>query len=81
VLYHVIPGQEELNARYVVEHGAALIERHPRRLARRVQELFAHPERLERMGNAARALGHPETAAAIVSRVIRPLLQPQASAG
>lgn len=75
VFYHVIPGQEELNARHATEQGAALVEPNPRRLAQTVQELFDHPDRLQQMRQAARGLGHPETAAAIVSQVIQPLLQ------
>jgi processive 1,2-diacylglycerol beta-glucosyltransferase len=78
-LYHVIPGQEQLNARYVVEHGAALLERRPHRLAAAVRRLFEEPQRLEQMAQAARGLGHPETAAAIVSQVVLPLLQERAS--
>jgi len=74
VLYHVIPGQEQLNARYVVEHGAALLELQPLRLAQAVQRLFEQPERLEQMRVAAGALSHPDTAATIVSQVMQPLL-------
>ena len=74
VLYHVIPGQEQMNARYASQHGAAVIAHRPSDVAQTVRRLIEHPDQLVAMRKAARALGHPEAAEAIVSRVITPLV-------
>ena len=75
ILYHVIPGQERMNAEYVTRHGAAMIAARPSDVARAVRRCAEEPVRLEAMAGAARGLGHPDAADAIVSRVIQPLLQ------
>jgi len=76
VLYHVIPGQEGLNAQHVVGHGAGLIAPTPQRAAEAVRQLFEEPGRLEAMRKAAAALSHPEAASEIMRRVAKPLLMP-----
>jgi len=75
VFYHVIPGQEQMNALYVVRHGAAVIAQTPRETAVAAQRCLSDPALLTSMQEAAKALGHPDAASAIVSRVIGPLLQ------
>ena len=75
VLYHVIPGQERLNAAYVARHGAAVIAPRPCEVARAVRRLLEHPEQLAAMREAVRAISHPEAADAIVSHVVEPLLR------
>lgn len=70
VLYHVIPGQEQLNARYVAQHGAGLIAPRPADVARAVRQCVETPARLEAMRAAAQALGHPEAARRIASHVL-----------
>ena len=75
LIYHVIPGQERLNAVYASRHGAAIIAQRPQEVADAVQRLLDAPDRLATMREAARAIGHPHAAEAIVSEVVMPLLQ------
>ncbi len=74
ILYHVIPGQERMNAWYVAQHGAGIIARSPQAVARAVQQLLDAPQRVAAMGQAAQALSHPRAAEEIVSTVLTPLL-------
>lgn len=57
-----IPGQEERNADFLLEHGAALKAVDAAGLAFRVAELMAHPDRLAAMRRNARAAGRPDAA-------------------
>ena len=75
VLYHVIPGQEQLNAAYVVRRGAAVLAPHPPDVAQAVLRLVQQPEALALMREAVRTISHPESAGAIVSEVIGPFLR------
>ena len=75
VLYHVIPGQEELNAAYVARRGAAVIALHPPEVAQAVLRLVQQPEVLAAMREAVRSISHPESAEMIVSQVVQPLLR------
>ena len=75
ILYHVIPGQEQLNAEYTARQGAALIAHRPGEVAIAVRRLFEDTPRLEAMRAAAQAISRPHAAGDIVSRVIAPLLQ------
>lgn len=70
-----IPGQEERNADFVVESGAGLRAQGPYRLRYRLASLLADPDRLRRMREAARAVGRPGAAAAVVDDAARTLLQ------
>ena len=74
VLYHVIPGQERLNAQFVARHDAGLIAPHPRHVARAVRRLAEEPARLARMREAAKALSQPDAAERIVAQVVGPLM-------
>lgn len=67
-----IPGQEERNADLLLEAGAALKAVDAVTLAYRVQQLMDDPVRLGRMSEAARVLGRPRAAAAVVDRVLSP---------
>jgi len=75
VFYHVIPGQEYMNALYVVRHGAAVMAQTPQEAAVAVQRCFSDPAVLASMQKAAKALGRPDAAQAIVSHVVAPLLR------
>ena len=75
VLYHVIPGQEQMNASYVAQHGAAVIARRPGDVAQAVRRFLDDPGLAESMRQSAQDLGRPDAADAIVSKVILPLLQ------
>jgi processive 1,2-diacylglycerol beta-glucosyltransferase len=78
VLYHVIPGQERLNADYVVRHGAGLVASGPSEVARAVSDCLEQPQRLAAMARQAKALGRPEAAKEIVDTVLDPLLMRRA---
>jgi len=75
ILYHVIPGQERMNADYVSRTGAGMIAQRPSDVGRAVARLLAHPEQLEAMRQKAQALGRPDAARAIISTVMKPLVQ------
>ncbi len=55
-----IPGQEERNADYLLENGAALKAGDASGVVYRVRQLLSDPARLEAMRRAALALGQPD---------------------
>ena len=65
-----IPGQEERNADYLLENGAALIAADPSALAYRVSRLIAEPARLEALRANARRLGKPDAARKVLGTVL-----------
>ena len=69
VVYAPIPGQEERNADYVLERGAALKAIDLISLEYRVRQLLAEPERLTRMRECARRLGQPQAAQRVLDIV------------
>ena len=69
VVYAPIPGQEERNADYVLEQGAALKAIDLISLEYRVRQLLAEPERLLRMRDCARRLGQPQAARRVLEIV------------
>jgi len=72
VLSGFIPGQEEGNVPYVVDHGVGLYEESPPAIANIVARWFG-PERahLRAMSARARALGHPHATFDIVRSIVR----------
>ncbi len=68
VLTRPIPGQEERNSDYVLEHGAAIKVNPIRVLGPRVTDLLDHPQRVAELRRRARALGRPDAATRIVRR-------------
>ncbi len=74
ILSHVIPGQERLNAAYVVRHGAGIIAPTPRQVSAAVVRLLQDPEQRTAMRHAAKQLGGAGAAARIVADVMDPLL-------
>lgn len=68
-----IPGQEERNADYLMEQGAAMKAIDAVALAWRVQELAAHPEKLAAMATRARAIGRPDAARRVIDTVLAQL--------
>jgi processive 1,2-diacylglycerol beta-glucosyltransferase len=75
-----IPGQEEHNANYLLEQGAALKASDLSTLEYRVRHLLAHPERLQAMAARARALGRPHAAMQVLETVLgqlEPQCEPQ----
>ena len=65
-----IPGQEERNADYLLENGAALKACGPAALAYRVSKLFSEPERLNVLRDNALRLGRPDAARAVIDIVL-----------
>jgi processive 1,2-diacylglycerol beta-glucosyltransferase len=70
ILVNPIPGQEERNADYLLENGAALKAYDGAGLEFRVRALLSDPARLAALGAKARALGKPGAAAAILDHVL-----------
>lgn len=74
VLYHVIPGQEQMNAEYIARSNAAVIARRPGEVGQAVLRYFSEPEFAQAMRQAVMRVRHPDSAARIVQEVIAPLL-------
>ncbi|WP_426287346.1 MGDG synthase family glycosyltransferase [Luteibacter sp. E-22] len=68
-----IPGQEERNADYLLEQGAAWKAIDAVALAWRIGELRAHPARLAAMAASARAIGRPHAAREVIDTVLADL--------
>jgi hypothetical protein len=63
VLIHgAIPGQEEGNLRYIIEHDAGCWVADPPALVAQVARWLAHPEEMQRTAEAARRAGSPYAA-------------------
>lgn len=69
LLYAAIPGQEERNADFLLEQGAALKAVDATTLEYRVRHVLQTPDVLARMRERARALGQPEAAHRILQCV------------
>jgi processive 1,2-diacylglycerol beta-glucosyltransferase len=65
-----IPGQEDRNANYVIEHGAALKAFDLPTLEYRIRYLIAHPAKLEEMRTRARKLGRPHAALRVLDAIL-----------
>jgi processive 1,2-diacylglycerol beta-glucosyltransferase len=70
ILVNPIPGQEERNADYLLENGAALKAYDASGLSFRVKNLLENPVRLAELKKNALALGKPHAAAAVLGRVL-----------
>ena len=73
VLYHVIPGQEQQNARYVAKQGAGIIAIKPPQVIGAVERLLKNPTLLDAMRDAAGRLSRPHSAQDILTLVAKPL--------
>jgi processive 1,2-diacylglycerol beta-glucosyltransferase len=65
-----IPGQEERNAEYLLENGAALTAYDAAGLEYRVRLLLREPRRLAALRDHAKALGRPGAAASILDAIL-----------
>jgi processive 1,2-diacylglycerol beta-glucosyltransferase len=74
IVYHVIPGQEQLNAEHTARAGAALIAPRPQEVAEAVHGLLEHPDRLAAMRRAVEVIRRPSAADDVVAKVALPLL-------
>jgi len=70
VLISPIPGQEERNADYLMEHGIAVKAPDMVALEFKIGQLVKEPERLKHMRENMRGLGRPDAAHAVLSRVL-----------
>jgi processive 1,2-diacylglycerol beta-glucosyltransferase len=75
-----IPGQEERNADYLLEQGAALKAIDLISIEYRVRQLLAEPERLARMRECARRLGQPQAAQHVLDIVLAQLQRQEPAA-
>jgi processive 1,2-diacylglycerol beta-glucosyltransferase len=69
LLYRSIPGQEESNAEFLVERGAARTAKTRAEVHAAVEALLAHPERLDAMRQAAAALSLPDAAGVVATHL------------
>ncbi|HOI16293.1 MAG TPA: hypothetical protein PK036_08100, partial [Geobacteraceae bacterium] len=65
-----IPGQEERNADFLLENGAALKACGPSALAYRVERLLNEPARLQSLRENALRLGRPDAARTVLQIVL-----------
>lgn len=70
VIARPTPGQEDRNADYLLESGAAWKARTPESLRWKIRRLWREPDSLERLSRSAHALGRPEAAGAIARHVL-----------
>ena len=61
-----IPGQEQRNAEYLLENGAARRLYEPDDAPHKIEAMLGSPGQLAEMQKCARRLGHPQAAAEIV---------------
>lgn len=69
LLVNPIPGQEERNAAYLMQEGAAIRADDPVTLQFRLQKLLADPAQLQRMRERALAIAKPHAAQALLRRL------------
>ena len=70
LLISPIPGQEERNAQYLLEQGAAWLAMDELALAWRMQQMLAAPDILARLRERALTLGRPQAAAQVLNAVL-----------
>jgi processive 1,2-diacylglycerol beta-glucosyltransferase len=73
VIWNPIPGQETYNTKYLLENGAAIAPDSATTLSYRIDLLLKNPDRLQKMSQAAKQLGHPQAAQEILSDAINHL--------
>lgn len=66
-----IPGQEEHNANFLLERGAAFMAFDLLTLEYRIDYLLTHPARLAEMRANARALGKPDAASQVLATILK----------
>lgn len=66
VIIDPIPGQEEHNADYLLEEGAAIRCNYPTTVGYKIGQLLADPQRLSEMAANAGRIGHAEAAKTVV---------------
>jgi len=69
ILIEPIPGQEEANADYVVEQGAALKARSVSSLIYKLELLIRAPEKFKEVSRRATEISHPDAATTVVETI------------
>jgi len=69
LIYRPIPGQEEGNTEFLLEHGVALAPKTPAMLHENLEMLLADPERLAAMRRAVAELARPGATRQVVERL------------
>jgi processive 1,2-diacylglycerol beta-glucosyltransferase len=72
LLVSPIPGQEERNADYLLEEGAAIKAMDGATLAFKLERLLAQPARLRAMSEAAHRIGTPRAASDVLALIFAP---------
>jgi len=70
IVHAPIPGQEERNCDFLLEHGAALKAVDATALEWRVRRLMSNPDHLAALADRARALGRPDAARDVLRIVL-----------
>ena len=70
IVHAPLPGQEEHNANFLLEHGVALRADDLGTLEYRIRHLLANPAQLEEMGARARLLACPHAARQVIETVL-----------
>jgi processive 1,2-diacylglycerol beta-glucosyltransferase len=70
IVINPIPGQEERNTDYLLEHGAAVLAYDEVALEYKLRQLLDDPARLKRMARNAKNLGKPHAGYDIMERVL-----------
>ena len=73
VIHKIIPGQEEDNARYLVEQEAAIKVSGVKNIIKEVSELLADEKKLAEMKKAAAYVGRPNAAREVASFILKQL--------
>lgn len=81
VLVSPVPGQEEENVSYLTHLGAAVVAATPAEVHRAVLDLVTHPDRLEKMRDAAHRVGRAGAAARGAAEILALLPAGRAFAG
>ena len=70
VIYEPIPGQEERNSDFLLESGVAVKCNQLTTMAYKVDLLLKDPERMAQMRQRALKLGHPDSAATVIHKLV-----------
>lgn len=73
IIISPIPGQEERNADYLLEHGVALKALDASSLENKIKRLMEHPEKINEMKEKARAIAQPNAARNVLDIVSKAL--------
>lgn len=78
IIYTFIPGQEEGNIQFIVDHGAGIYAPFPEQVVNTIRDWLTNPVLRQRFAKASRELGNPD-AARQIAHILAGYLQPIAS--